>query len=52
MVLQKFQFKPGVNTEVPSYANEFGWEDCDKIRFRSGYPEKIGGWAKKAVTSL
>ena len=47
MVLQKFQFKPGVNTEVPSYANEFGWEDCDKIRFRSGYPEKIGGWAKK-----
>ena len=47
MVLQKFQFKPGVNTDIPSYANEFGWEDGDKIRFRSGYPEKIGGWSKK-----
>lgn len=47
MVLQKFQFKPGVNTDIPSYANEFGWENGDKIRFRSGYPEKIGGWSKK-----
>ena len=47
MVLQKFQFRPGINTELPDYANENGWSDGDKIRFRVGYPEKIGGWARK-----
>ena len=45
MVLQKFQFRPGINTELPDYANENGWSDGDKIRFRVGYPEKIGGWS-------
>lgn len=45
MPLQKLQFRPGVNREGTSLANEGGWYDCDKIRFRSGYPEKIGGWA-------
>ena len=45
MPLQKLQFKPGVNREGTTLANEGGWFDCDKIRFRSGYPEKIGGWA-------
>jgi hypothetical protein len=43
--LQKLQFRPGVNRESTSLANEGGWFDCDKVRFRSGYPEKIGGWA-------
>ena len=47
MVLQKLEFRPGINTELPDYANENGWTDGDKIRFRVGYPEKIGGWAKK-----
>ncbi len=47
MVLQKLEFRPGINTELPDYANENGWKDGDKIRFRVGYPEKIGGWAKK-----
>lgn len=47
MVLQKLEFRPGINTELPDYANENGWSDGDKIRFRVGYPEKIGGWAKK-----
>ena len=47
MVLQKMQFRPGINTELPDYANENGWNDGDKIRFREGHPEKIGGWAKK-----
>ncbi len=47
MVLQKLEFRPGINTELPDYANENGWRDGDKIRFRVGYPEKIGGWAKK-----
>ena len=45
MPLQKIQLRPGVNREGTSLSNEGGWYDCDKIRFRSGYPEKIGGWA-------
>jgi len=45
MPLQKLQFRPGVNREGTSLSNEGGYFECDKIRFRSGYPEKIGGWA-------
>ena len=44
MPLQKLQFRPGVNREGTTLANEGGWFECDKVRFRSGYPEKIGGW--------
>ena len=44
MSLQKLSFKPGINREVTSYSNEGGWVDSDKIRFRQGFPEKIGGW--------
>ena len=44
MPLTKLNFKPGVNRETTSYANEGGWFDCDKVRFRFGTPEKIGGW--------
>ena len=46
MPLQKLQFKPGVNRETTSYTNEGGWFDSEKIRFRFGLPEKIGGWIK------
>jgi hypothetical protein len=46
MPLTKLQFRPGINQEVTSYSNEGGWRDCDKIRFRMGYPEKLGGWEK------
>ena len=46
MPLTKLQFKPGINQEITSYSNEGGWRDCDKIRFRMGYPEKLGGWEK------
>ena len=45
MPLQKLQFRPGINRESTSLANEGGWFDGDKIRFRSGYPQKIGGWS-------
>jgi hypothetical protein len=45
MPLQKLQLRPGVNREGTTLSNEGGWYDCDKVRFRSGYPEKIGGWA-------
>lgn len=46
MPLQKLQFRPGVNREGTDYSNEGGWYDCDKVRFRSGFPEKIGGWIR------
>jgi hypothetical protein len=46
MPFQKLQFKPGVNRDQTNYTNEGGWSECDKIRFRSGFPEKIGGWTK------
>ena len=48
----KLQFKPGVNRDQTNYSNEGGWYECDNIRFRSGYPEKIGGWAKTTPTAF
>ena len=44
MPLTKLQFRPGINKETTSYSNEGGWFDMDKVRFRFGFPEKIGGW--------
>ena len=52
MPLQKLQFKPGINKEVTSYTNEGGWNDCDKVRFTFGFPEKIGGWTKVGSNSF
>jgi len=49
--LQKLQFRPGVNREGTTLANEGGWFECDKIRFRSGFPEKIGGWVRDTGTA-
>jgi hypothetical protein len=46
MPLQKLIFKPGINKEGTNYTNEGGWFDCDKVRFRSGNAEKIGGWTR------
>ena len=46
MPLAKFKFAPGINKEGTEYTAEGSWFDSDKIRFRSGYPEKIGGWKK------
>lgn len=45
-MLQKLQFRPGINREGTDYSNEGGWYACDKVRFRSGFPEKIGGWTR------
>jgi len=44
MPLAKYLFKPGVNRENTRYTTEGGWYECDKVRFRQGNPEKIGGW--------
>ena len=42
--LQKLQFRPGVSRESTDLANEGGWYACNLVRFRSGSPEKLGGW--------
>jgi hypothetical protein len=52
MPLTKLQFKPGINRETTSYSNEGGWFDVDKVRFRFGFPEKIGGWSKYSSTAF
>ena len=52
MPLAKLQFQPGINKETTSYTNEGGWFDCDKVRFRQGFPEKIGGWVKIGANSF
>ena len=46
MPLTKLNFKPGIVSDITSYSNEGGYVDGDKIRFRLGFPEKIGGWVK------
>ena len=46
MPLKKLLLKPGLNRENTRYTTEGGWYDCDKIRFRQGTPEKIGGWVQ------
>jgi hypothetical protein len=48
----KLQFRPGINRDQTNYSNEGGWYDCDKIRFRSGYPEKLGGWVKSTTETF
>ena len=46
MQFLKLQFKPGLVTDITSYSNEGGWYDGNKIRFKEGFPESIGGWTK------
>ena len=46
MPITSLKFRPGINKETTSYSNKGGWNDCDKVRFRFGYPEKLGGWEK------
>jgi hypothetical protein len=49
MPLQKILFKPGVNKENTRYTTEGGWYEADKVRFRQGNPEVIGGWEPLSV---
>ncbi len=50
--LSRYTFQPGINKEGTSYSNEGGWYDCDKVRFRAGRPEKIGGWVKNNLNTF
>ena len=52
MPLTKLAYRPGINKESTSYANEGSWYDCDKVRFRLGFPEKIGGWIQLSATTF
>jgi len=52
MPLQKILLKPGVNRENTRYTTEGGWYECDKIRFRQGNPESIGGWQRISSTTF
>jgi len=51
MPMKTLKFKPGIVKDITSYANEGGYVDGDKIRFRFGFPEKIGGWVKFSASS-
>ena len=44
MPLKAVQFRPGVNRENTRYFSESGWYESEKVRFRQGSPEVIGGW--------
>lgn len=46
------KFKPGINKEITPYSEENGWVDCDKVRFRFGYPEKLNGWEKNSTDTF
>ena len=49
MPLTSLKFKPGINREVTSYSNEGGFFDCEKVRFYTAFPQKIGGWVKHST---
>lgn len=49
MPYASIRFRPGINREVTSHTNEGGWQDCDKVRFRMGFPETIGGWERATL---
>jgi hypothetical protein len=49
MPLQKLQFTPGVQHDGSRYSSSGSWSDADKVRFRGGAPEKIGGWQQAAL---
>jgi hypothetical protein len=51
-MLKRINLRPGVNRDQTNYTNEGGWYECDKIRFRSGQPQKIGGWLKYSVATI
>ena len=52
MAIQSIKLKPGINREGTRYTTEGGYYDGDKIRFRQGTPEKIGGWAQISTSTF
>lgn len=52
MPITKLQLRPGVNSDISNYSNEGGWVESDKVRFRYGFPQKIGGWTKHSANTF
>jgi len=52
MAFQRLQFRPGVVRDQTNYTGEGGWWDGDKVRFFSGYPQKLGGWQEYTINTL
>ena len=52
MALKKLMLQPGINKERTRYSAENGWYECDKIRFRQKFPEKIGGWKRISTNTF
>ena len=52
MPITSLKFRPGINKETTSYSNKGAWNDCDKVRVRFGYPEKLGGWEKYSTNTF
>lgn len=52
MPITKIALTPGVNREGTSYSNENGYYACDKVRFKSGFPESIGGWVPYSFSTF
>ena len=52
MALIPLSFRAGINREGTDYSNDGGWYDANLVRFRKGYPEKIGGWSKDVSSSF
>ena len=52
MPITSLKFRPVINKETTSYSNKGGWNDCDLVRFRFGYPEKLGGWEKYSISTF
>jgi hypothetical protein len=50
-MLKKITFTPGVNRENTRYAAEGTWYETDKVRFRLGLPQKIGGWQRLSAAT-
>jgi hypothetical protein len=52
MPLKKILFRPGVNRENTRYTNEGGYYESEKVRFRQGTPEKLGGWLQISANTF
>lgn len=52
MPFTRLTFKPGINRDQTNYTGEGGWWECDKVRFFSGYPQKLGGWLRYTISQV
>ena len=52
MPITKIQFQPGFDKQNTDISSKGKWTDGDKVRFRYGYPEKMGGWEKISTTTF